>query len=717
MVRIAPALLAIVAVAQDASDEGKMAAVNKVVTMLSDLHAQVMKEGEDEAAAYNKFGCFCKDTTADKNEAITKGEDEQTEKTTNIETLNEKRDGLDTQIEELEVAIEEANEEMKKATSERKETQTTYEKNEADVSGAIKALEGAITVIKSSKPSLMQLNSVSETVKRAALMADAMGFASSAKSEKVLSMFLQQDPVPMEDYKFKSDNVIDMLEQLHKNFRAEKNALDEEDTQSKSEYDMFMQEKSDHVKAKTQELDDSKKEKSITSEQIASNSEELSTISADLLDDKDYLSQLAEICVAKAKTWDQRSQVRADELTALTAAVEIIKDTVAEKTSSATVRLAQQGAQIYVAHAVAKDERAMEAVEAAAEEADAATSFLQKRQITEHSSTPPDVRNAVMSMLKAAAGKYKSTLLMDVANHMKKDPFVKIKKLIQDLIERLLHESAEEANQKGWCDKAQGDARQKRTYAAESIAELNSEVAGLEATRNKLVEELGVVGQEIQDLEAKMDEATEMREDEQAQNAVTITESQAGLDATNMAIDILDKFYKTAGKAEVDLSLAQKGPLDDMPDTGFDAGEAYTGAGGESGGILGMLDVIKSDFERTVSQTEIAEREAKEEYQDFMTQSGKSLAEKKMAHEQKLKQKDDALEKLESANTDLDSKSAILNLAIKELLDLKPTCIDTGMSYEDRVSRREDEMESLKKALCIFESFAEYGPEGAGGAC
>jgi len=306
---------------------------------------------------------------------------------------------------------------------------------------------------------------------------------------------------------------------------------------------------------------------------------------------------------------------------------------------------------------------------------------------------------------------------MDVANRMKKDPFAKVKKLIQELIERLLHEAAEEANQKGWCDKAQGDARQKRTYAAEAIAELNSEVAGLEATRNKLVEELGVVGQEIEDLEAKMDEATEMRDDEQAKNAATITEAQAGLEATNMAIDILDKFYKTAGKAEVDLSLAQKGPLDDMPDTGFDAGEAYTGAGGEAGGILGMLDVIKSDFERTVSQTEIAEREAKEEYQDFMTQSGKSLAEKKMANEQKLKQKDDAMEKLESANTDLDSQSDILNLAIKELIDLKPTCIDTGMSYEDRVARREDEIESLKKALCIFEAFAEYGPEGAGNAC
>ena len=35
-----------------------------------------------------------------------------------------------------------------------------------------------------------------------------------------------------------------------------------------------------------------------------------------------------------------------------------------------------------------------------------------------------------------------------------------------------------------------------------------------------------------------------------------------------MAIDILDKFYKTSAKAKVDLSLEQ-GPMDDAPDAGF----------------------------------------------------------------------------------------------------------------------------------------------------
>jgi len=200
------------------------------------------------------------------------------------------------------------------------------------------------------------------------------------------------------------------------------------------------------------------------------------------------------------------------------------------------------------------------------------------------------------------------------------------------------------------------------------------------------------------------------------ENEATVTEAEAGLEAVNMAIDILDKFYKTAAKEEVDLSLLQ-GPADDAPDAGFDNGEAYTGAGGEAGGILGMLDVIKSDFERTISETQKAEAAAAEEYQSFMTQSGKSLAEKTMASEEKTSQKDRAVQELEDADNDLGSQSKLLNTAIAELLDLKPTCIDTGMSYDERVARREDEIESLNKALCVLTNYAEFGPEGAGNNC
>merc|ERR1719313_2407461 len=185
-----------------------------------------------------------------------------------------------------------------------------------------------------------------------------------------------------------------------------------------------------------------------------------------------------------------------------------------------------------------------------------------------------------------------------------------------------------------------------------------------------------------------------------------------------MAIDILDKFYKAANRAKKDpTAFVQQGPLDDMPDSGFDAGETYAGGQGASTGILGMLDVIKSDFVRTISVTEASEAEAEKEHDKFLTETAVSLAEKTMAVEQKTKQKDDAVDKLEAADSEMSSQSDLRDTAIKELIELQPACVDTGMSYEERVARREQEMESLKKALCILEAYAKYGPDGIGDKC
>merc|ERR1719183_552491 len=200
----------------------------------------------------------------------------------------------------------------------------------------------------------------------------------------------------------------------------------------------------------------------------------------------------------------------------------------------------------------------------------------------------------------------KSTLLTALASRIAADPFAKIKKLIQELIERLLTEAANEANQKGWCDKATADATQKRTYAADEIEGLNAKMAKLAALSDKLGEELKTLNKEIKELNDSRAEAEKNRKEEKAENANTVSEAKAGLAAVKMAIDILDKFYKTSAKAKVDLSLAQ-GPLDDAPDAGFDNGEAYQGAGAESGGIIGMMEVIQSDFERTISETNKAE--------------------------------------------------------------------------------------------------------------
>jgi hypothetical protein len=436
---------------------------------------------------------------------------------------------------------------------------------------------------------------------------------------------------------------------------------------------------------------------------------------------------LSKMCSDKAKTWDQRSNVRSNELSTLTQAIGIIEGTVSEKTSAATVRFMQQGVSIGVAEAVATNADAMSAIEAAAE-ADDVPSFLQQgssnlmaiRRLRGTQSAPfseDGARDAIASMLKGKGEQLKSTVLVALAGQISKDPFAKIKTLIQELIERLLQEANNESNQKGWCDKATKDAKQKRGYAADEVRRLNGEMAMLEATRDQLREEIATLQTETDDITARREQAETERTEESAQNAATVEEANEGMEALDKAIQILDRFYKTVAKGSVDLSLVQQGPKADAPDAGFDNGEAYKGAQSENGGILAMLDVMRSDFTRTVSETEKAERQAQQDHLEFMTESGKSLATKSEAHKAKTEQLDNTEAALETANTDLHEQSTILQNKVRELLDLKPACIDTGMSYEDRVARREQEIASLNQASCILEKYAEYGPDGATDGC
>lgn len=103
-----------------------------------------------------------------------------------------------------------------------------------------------------------------------------------------------------------------------------------------------------------------------------------------------------------------------------------------------------------LAKAVALSPSSMEAIEAAAEEADGdAAAFVQvqahRRGLRGTARGPQDARQAILDLLTSQGKSMKSTLLMSLASKIAADPFAKIKVLIQELIERLLQEAANEA--------------------------------------------------------------------------------------------------------------------------------------------------------------------------------------------------------------------------------------------------------------------------------
>merc|ERR1719235_367077 len=493
---------------------------------------------------------------------------------------------------------------MKLAKEKRAGEKATFDDLHAELSKGITDLGNAVKTLKASGGggSFLSIKSAIKTIRQAAFMADAMGH--SPKHQRSLAALLQQDPeVPMQDYNFHSAEIVSTIEGLVDDFKAKISEVKIDETKKVSEYDLQFQADTDERAAAAKSLKDANALKATKMEEIAANSKDLTTTQAQLTDDQNYLKDLTEKCNLKSKEWDQRSQMRQDELTALTTALTIVKGKVAEKTTEKTVRLVQKASKVsrhdQPEEVQESPEQEGEDDEKDVEADDEDLSFVQlsspraKLSLVAKSATKflesDSPRDRVIALLKARSAQLESPVLAALATKVAADPFVKIKKLIQELIERLLQEAADEANHKGWCDKEFGKAKQSRDTKAEAIATLNAALSENEAKRDKLAEELAKLAKELAELNDALASTTKTREDESAENAATVQEAQEGLEAVNEAIDILDKFYKTSAKADVEFlqthanATRTKDPADDLPDAGF-AG-AYKASQGASTGV------------------------------------------------------------------------------------------------------------------------------------
>merc|ERR1719267_33015 len=159
-------------------------------------------------------------------------------------------------------------------------------------------------------------------------------------------------------------------------------------------------------------------------------------------------------------------------------------------------------------------------------------------------------------------------------------------------------------------------------------ARIESEAARIlqdEATIEKLTEEIRELGANIADLYKALNEQTQLREEDHTDNVNTLADAKAGLEALNGALSVLEKFYNNpAGFVQTSYepfkaagSGADGKTVADMAPGTFEG--AYEGKQNESKGILGLLNVIESDFERTISTTEQTESDNEAEFQQFKT--------------------------------------------------------------------------------------------------
>mmetsp|Transcript_44439 Transcript_44439/g.117492 ORF Transcript_44439/g.117492 Transcript_44439/m.117492 type:complete len:187 (+) Transcript_44439:63-623(+) len=168
---------------------------------------------------------------------------------------------------------------------------------------------------------------------------------------------------------------------------------------------------------------------------------------------------------------------------------------------------------------------------------------------------------------------------------------------------------------------------------------------------------------------------------------------EEGLRGVQLAVKVLREYYAKSDD-DTDLMQTQEG-----------AGAQQKGSGaGDS--IISMLEVVESDFSKSLAELRAAEDEQQAEYEEEHADNKERLA----VLESDIKGKEARVKQLVTSVADAEEDQAgeqdeldAVNAYIKEL---EPKCISKPEPYEEAKKRREKEMAGLREGLEILEGNA-----------
>jgi len=236
---------------------------------------------------------------------------------------------------------------------------------------------------------------------------------------------------------------------------------------------------------------------------------------------------------------------------------------------------------------------------------------------------------------------------------------------------------------------------------------LEASITEKTAERKQLKMEIAELADEIAKLMKALSEQTELRVDEKEDNDQTVKEAEAGKEAVEFALKVLKEFYENAfvqTKRYVPPDSDRSGKtVGDLAPEIFDSG--YHGRQDSSGGILGLLEVILSDFDRTDVTVTDQEKSAVEKFEEFKKATEEDIEAKKADKKKKRAKVVSLTDELTELKDDKKTATEALAEAKEQLATLSKSCVEGEETYEERVAARQKEIEALKKAQQILEDW------------
>jgi len=502
-------------------------------------------------------------------------------------------------------------------------------------------------------------------------------------------------------FQYQSNEILATIEDLQAKFKSMKKNLDMEEFEVNSAFESTKLGLSNEKTFAEKEKSEKEAIAEGKTEQVNTARSEKDSEKNDRDLDQTFLDDLTKDCETKAVLFDDRSKVRSNELTALAEAT-------AELQKGAAPNYSANKELSGIQKAVALPNKRMLGIAVKTIVKKAAilpVSFLQEEQ---DGAGKQEVVNKVLALLNGAAGRTGSAALASAAVRVKmsEDHFVKVRSLIKDLIAKLAADSKSEATQKGFCDTSMAKAVSDRDEANAKIEMANAKITTLTAKQNSLEDDISTLQKDMAALQKGLLEATELRAEEKADNEKTESMSDEAIKSCELALDVLQKFYGslvqthkyTPPKADRDGNT-----VGDLAPKVFD--EKYAGSKSESKGIIGILEVILSDFQRTNKKAKSDEGESEAAFEKFEKETKADVEQKQKTAKAKEGEVSDAKSDLVDQQQALMDAKELHESSTNALEDLQNMCVKGEETWEERKKKREEEIEALKDAMDILDNW------------
>jgi predicted RNase H-like nuclease (RuvC/YqgF family) len=594
---------------------------------------------------------------------------------------------LTAQISDLASEIAEMTASIRELVKLRQEEHQAHEEELADLTHTIEAVNKATEVLEGHYAAAGSLTEIKQEVTQA-LSTLALNRGSDPSMKPVTALLQNPDWLNVDGgaaygaytgVAAESGGVVGTLKSIRSTLMDQKQSSIEKENEQRRQYEIAKESK----EAELKKDEDEKAEKEGTLEECNAKIEHFTAVISqaqqDITDANAYIDKLLSDRAIFSKEFNDRSAMRNAEMTATQAALDALQEvslSLYQVTAAAgrTGVFMQDGRTVFLQEGMKTMVRCSQCGEA----------------VRKLFAVGAQTQNAALIQLGTAIRSQLQVHAKQPAAYFDAKAMDPVKNLLHEMIVKLEDELAAETSHHEWCTTEKASSAAAKKEREDNIASLEAEIEALTTAIQQLTSEIAFLQSELVRIQQETDEAIRLRKEEHD------TFVKAKEDHDNV-IAALDKAMSALSGQYGFIQLRVRSHSKQSPFAEYGSG------GGAGASAMEMLQDLLNRY--TEARTELVQSEetAQKAHEDLLAkneQFRKDTTQTKQAKETEKRQKN---ERLGNARVELAANRQELAEVVQYIADLRPSCDDIRVSFEERKKRREAEIAALKETLAVLE--------------